>query len=475
MRDPAAADRSSPTLTLIATGIGVTLIILDVTVVNVALERIQATFATSVTGLQWVMNAYTLAFASLMLTAGALGDRLGARRVFVAGFVLFTLASLACGMATGLAMLVVARVVQGIGAALCLPSSLALLSVSFPAPAAKAKAVAIWSAIGGLALAAGPVVGGILVDRLGWPSIFFINLPFGALGIWLTLRYAPPAARAVRRGLDPAGQILAIVALCGLTTLFIQSGPLGWLHPLVIASGVMFVVAAATFIVVESRSPDPMLPLMLFRSGAVSASCIVGLLTNFAFYGLMFVLSLFFQVVKGFSPLQAGLAFLPMTALVTIGNLVAGWLTARYGARLPMVAGQALAAAGYLALASIGSDTSYAAIIAPLLAAGFGTSLTVPSMTTAVLAHVERQRAGIASGVLNAARQIGGVIGVGAFGSLIAAHGGDLIGGMRLAQLAAGAALVLGCGVSAFGLPVPARSRPCPEGARPCPVSDDVM
>jgi DHA2 family methylenomycin A resistance protein-like MFS transporter len=454
-------------LTLIATGIGVVLIILDVTVVNVALERIQASFDTSVTGLQWVMNAYTLAFASLMLTAGALGDRLGAKRVFVAGFVLFTLASLACGAATGLVMLVAARVVQGIGAALCLPSSLALLSISFPAPAARAKAVAIWAAIGGLALAAGPVVGGILVDRLGWPSIFFINLPLGIVGIWLTLRHAPSAAHPGRRGLDPAGQILAIVALAGLTVLFIQSGPLGWTHPLVIASGVAVVVATTAFIVVEDRSADPMLPLTLFRSGAVSASCLVGLLTNFAFYGLMFVLSLFFQSVKGFTPLQAGLAFLPMTALVTVGNLVSGWLTAHYGARLPMVAGQAVAAVGYLALAGISGDTSYGAIVGPLLAAGFGTSLTVPSMTAAVLAHVERQRAGIASGVLNAARQIGGVIGVGAFGSLIAAHGGDLIGGMHLAQLAAGGALVLGCVISAIGLRaravVPATVRECAD------------
>lgn len=464
MRTPAPADHSSPTLTLIATGIGVTLIILDVTVVNVALERIQASFATTVTGLQWVVNAYTLAFASLMLTAGALGDRLGAKRVFVAGFVLFTLASLACGASTGLVMLVVARVVQGVGAALCLPSSLALLSASFPVAAARAKAIAIWSGIGGLALAAGPVVGGILVDRLGWPSIFFINLPLGVVGIWLTLVYAPSAPHAGRRGLDLVGQLLAIVALASLTVLFIESGPLGWTNPLVVASAALVIAATVAFVVIEDRSTDPMLPLSLLGNGAVSASSLVGLLTNFAFYGLMFVLSLFFQAVKGFTPLQAGLAFLPMTALVTIGNLVSGWFTARYGARLPMAVGQALAAVGYMSLAGIGRDTSYGAIVAPLLAAGFGTALTVPSMTAAVLANVERQRAGIASGVLNTARQIGGVIGVGAFGSLIAARGGDLISGMHLAQLAGGAALALGCIISVIGL----RPRPVPAAVQEC-------
>ncbi len=442
---------TSPILTLTATSLGFILIILDVTVVNVALERIKSSLDTDVAGLQWVVNAYTLVFAALLLTAGALCDRLGAKRVFLAGFALFTTASLACGLADHIAMLVAGRVIQGIGAALCVPASLALLNASFPEPASRARAVGIWAGAGGLALAAGPVVGGIMVDRLGWPSIFFLNLPFGVVGLWLTLIYAPSGSRT-RRGLDLFGQVFAILALSGLTLGFIEAGAVGWLHPLVLAGFGSFAVGTVAFLVTEARSSDPMLPLSLFRSSAVIAACIVGLLTNFAYYGLMFVLSLFFQTAKGYSPFATGLAFLPMTALVTVANLVAGRLTARFGPRLPMVVGQAVAAIGYLGLAGINAETPYGVIVGPLLAAGIGVALTVPSMTATVLANTDRQRAGIASGALNAARQTGGVIGVGAFGSLVSGENIDFVGGMHVALILAGLALAVGCLVSAIGL-----------------------
>jgi DHA2 family methylenomycin A resistance protein-like MFS transporter len=443
---------TAPILTLTATSLGFILIILDVTVVNVALERIKTSLDTDVSGLQWVVNAYTLVFAALLLTAGALGDRLGAKRVFLAGLALFTAASLACGLAGHIAMLITGRVVQGVGAALCVPASLALLNASFPEPAARARAISIWAGAGGLALAAGPVVGGIVVDRLGWPSIFFLNLPFGAVGLWLTLAYAPSGSRTPDRGLDFVGQVLAILALGGLTLGFIESGAVGWGHPLVLAGFGCFAVGAVAFLLTEAHSSDPMLPLSLFRSSAVSASCIVGLLTNFAYYGLMFVLSLFFQTAKGYSPLATGLAFLPMTALVTLANLVAGWLAARFGPRLPMVVGQAIAAFGYLALSGVNAKTPYGIIVGPLLAAGIGVALTVPSMTAAVLANTDKRRAGIASGALNAARQTGGVIGVGAFGSLVSGESSYLVGGMHVALIVAGLALVVGCLVSVIGL-----------------------
>ena len=446
------ADRAaSPRLTLIATSLGFVLIILDVTVVNVALERIKASFGTDVTGLQWVINAYTLVFASLLLTAGALGDRFGAKRIFVSGFALFTAASLACGLADSITVLIAGRMTQGVGAALCVPASLALVSTSFPDAAARARAVSVWAGVGGLALAAGPVVGGVMVDRFGWPSIFFLNLPLGLLGLWLTLAYAPAGLRTPDRGLDLVGQMLVIIALGGLTFAFVESGELGWTHPLVVVGFGVFAVAGASFLLTEARSTKPMLPLSLFRAPAVGAACLVGLLTNFAYYGLMFVLSLYFQATKGYSPLATGLAFLPMTALVTIASLAAGALTARFGPRLPMVLGQALAAFGYLALADINAGTSYNMLVGPFLAAGVGVALTVPSMTSAVLANVEKKRTGIASGALNAARQTGGVIGVGVFGSLVA--GPDrLLGGMHLALILAGVALAIGCLVSILGI-----------------------
>ena len=452
MSYPKPAPAVSPRLTLIATSLGLVLVILDVTVVNVALERIQLSLSTSVTGLQWVLNAYTLVFASLLLTAGSLGDRFGARRVFVTGLALFTAASLACGMAGGITALIAGRVVQGIGAALCVPASLALLNASFPNAGARARAVSIWSGVGGLALAAGPVVGGVMVARFGWPSIFLLNLPLGLLGLWMTLSYAPAGPKTPRRGLDIAGQVLAVLALSGISIGFVESGALGWSHPLVLLGFACFLVAAPAFLLMEARSTDPMLPLSMFRSPALSAACVVGFITNFAYYGLMFVLSLFFQATKNYSPLATGLAFLPMTALVTVTNLVAGWLTARHGPRLPMAMGQLLAACGYWALAGIGAGTPYGLIVGPLLAAGIGVALTVPAMTAAVLSHVDRHRTGIASGTLNAARQMGGVIGVGVFGSLVAGGEDKILSGMHTAMILAAIALGIGALVSLFGV-----------------------
>jgi MFS transporter, DHA2 family, methylenomycin A resistance protein len=299
-----------------------------------------------------------------------------------------------------------------------------------------------------------------MVDRLGWPSIFFLNLPLGALGIWLTIAHAPLAPRTRDRGLDPVGQILAIVALGGLTLAFIETGALGWTHAIVLFGFACFFVGMPLFLLTEASGNDPMLPLRLFRSPGVSISCFVGLTVNFAFYGLMFVLSLFFQATKGYSPLATGLAFLPMTALVTVTNLVAGTLTARYGPGVPMTIGQALAGAGYIALAGINAGTPYTLIVGPLLAAGIGAALTVPAMTAAVLASTEKQRAGTAAGVLNAARQVGGVIGVGVFGSLMSGQTNDVVGAMHVALLLAAAALGVGCLVSLVGFARDRASKP---------------
>jgi len=453
MKNSNAKTGASPRLTLIATSLGFVLIILDVTVVNVAVERIEVSLHAGVTGLQWVINAYALLFASLLPSAGTFSDRFGAKRVFATGLVLFTTASLICGMSTNLGMLIAGRISQGIGAAFCVPSSLALLNASFPNAASRARAVGIWAGAGGLGLAAGPVVGGVVVDQFGWPTIFFLNLPLGLIGLWLTIVHAPSGSKVPDRSLDLIGQALAIVALAALTFGFIESGELGWTSPAVLAGFACSIVAATSFLLVEARSADPMLPLSLFATPAVGAACLVGLLSNFAYYGLMFVLSLFFQVVKGFSPLATGLAFLPMTALVTVASLVAGWLTARFGPRLPMAIGQALAGCGYLALAGLAdAATPYGILVGPMLAAGIGVALTVPSMTTAVLANVQRQHGGVASGALNAARQIGGVIGVGVFGSLVAGGSDDLPSGMHVALLIAGLALMIGCLISIVGV-----------------------
>ncbi|MGF6922139.1 MFS family permease [Paraburkholderia sp. 40] len=251
-----------------------------------------------------MLNAYTIAFACLLLSAGALGDRLGARRVFVSGFALFTLASVGYGFATGAAMLVMARVAQGVGAALCVPSPLSLLNASFPDPRARAEAVSIWAGTAALALGAGPIVGGGPVDCFGWPSIFLINVPFGVAGIWLTPAHAPDTVRDAARRFDLPGQMLAVVALAALMFGVVESGSLGWGSPAVRTGIACSVVFGLLFVLVEKRQRHPMLPLSLFQIPTINVSSAIGLSLNFGYYGLMFAMSLFFQSVRHYMPLD---------------------------------------------------------------------------------------------------------------------------------------------------------------------------
>jgi DHA2 family methylenomycin A resistance protein-like MFS transporter len=405
--------------TLVAAGLGFVVVLLDVSVVNVALETLRANFGTDIAGLQWVVNAYTLVFAALLLTCGALGDRLGARTVFAAGFGVFTMASLACGFAASLTLLVVARVVQGMGAALLVPSSLLLLQQAFPDPAQRSRAVGWWGAAGGIALAAGPVVGGLLIAHVGWRSIFLINLPIGVLGLALTLRYAPPAVANAGRGLDLPGQLAAILALASLTAALTEASRLGWFHPWVCGGIALSFLSATAFYWLEQHSAAPMLPLSLFRSATFSTATAVGLVVNFAYYGLVFVFSLFFQAVQQFTPQQTGLAFLPMTAILMVMNIAAGRLVTRVGTRALMVSGLALASLGYLLLLRVDADRPYLTLVVPMLLAASGIALVVPTMTNATLSSVEAAYAGIASGILNSARQIGGMLGVAVCGFFV--------------------------------------------------------
>jgi MFS transporter, DHA2 family, methylenomycin A resistance protein len=415
---------------LVATALGFGVVQLDVTVVNVAMQPIGAALGGSTTALQWIVNAYTLALASLILSAGAWGDRIGAKRVFVGGFAMFTLASAACGLAPSLGLLVAARVAQGIGAAVLIPCSLTLLTHSHPG-AERARAVGIWAACASLALSAGPLVGGVLIEAVGWRAIFFINAPLGVLGIALTLRYAAETPRTPRR-IDLPGQTLAIVALCALAASTITGGQDGFTAPLVLVGYGVAVVALVGFLRVELHSREPMLPLPLFRSRTFATTSAVGLLVNVAIYGLIFVLSLYFQTVRGASVLATGMAFLPMTAAVFVGNLLAGRIVRASGVR-PALAGSAVLIAAALAgLLIVDRSTPFTALVVQLVLLGFGAGVVVPTMTTALLGSVEPTRSGVASGTLNTARQTGSVIGVALFGSLA---NGRLVPGLRLSLL----------------------------------------
>jgi DHA2 family methylenomycin A resistance protein-like MFS transporter len=284
---------------LVATSLGFGVVQLDVSVVNVAIAPIGADLDAPVAGLQWVVNTYTLGFAALILSAGALGDRIGARRVFLCGFVLFTAASAACGLAPTLGALVAARGLQGVGAAALVPCSLSLLAHAYPQRQARARAVGRWAAGASVAVAGGPLVGGLLIASLGWRSIFFINVPIGLVAIGLTRRYTVETTRSRGRGLDVPGQVVAVVALVGLTAAVVEGGRRGFTAPLVLAAFTVAVGAGVGFVAVESRRERPMLRLRLFRSRTFSATSLIGLLVNVAFYGLIFVFSLYFQTARG--------------------------------------------------------------------------------------------------------------------------------------------------------------------------------
>jgi DHA2 family methylenomycin A resistance protein-like MFS transporter len=412
----------APALALAAMSLGLGVVQLDITIVNTALSSIGTSLGSSVAELQWVVTAYTVALAAFILTAGALGDRLGAKRIFIAGFAIFTLASLACAMAPSAMVLIAARAVQGLGAAILVPNSLTLLNHAYADPKARGRAVGIWAAGAAAALTAGPFVGGVLIALVGWRSIFLVNLPIGAAGLWLAWRYAEETPRLVQREIDLPGQIAAIAALGALAGALIEGGALGWSHPLVITGFAAAAVAALLFVWREARAPQPMLPLALFGHRLFALSALVGLLFNIAFYGLIFVLSLYFQKVNGWSPFVTGLAFVPMMAMVLPANLITAWVSERLGAPQTIALASVITAAGCVALLPLAPGMSYWAIGAQLVVLGGGLGLLVPSLTSTLLGSVEKSRSGIAAGVLNATRQTGSVLGVALFGSLV---GGD--------------------------------------------------
>jgi DHA2 family methylenomycin A resistance protein-like MFS transporter len=408
---------------VVATSLSFFVTQLDVTIVNVALPRMAQDLSASVGTLQWVVDAYTLALAVTMLSAGALGDRLGVKRGFQLGIVCFGGASLGCALAPSALSLILGRVFQGIGAAAMLPNSLALLNHAFGHDAARrANAVGWWTAMGAIALAMGPVIGGILLSALGWRWIFYVNLPLCALGLGLAARL--PASRAERavEGFDAAGQLCAAAALTLLTAGIIEMGHLGLAQPITWSYLGGAALCAALFAVVERRSANPILPARLLSGRMFLPAVGFGMVMNFTYYGTIFTLSIFLQRVLGYSPLRAGLAFLPLTAGFFISNVISGPVVARFGPRLPMMVGACIDAVGFALLLSVDIHASYRELALGFLLIPLGMGLGVPAMTTAVLSSVERHISATASAVLNTARQASGAVGVAILGAW--AHGG---------------------------------------------------
>jgi MFS transporter, DHA2 family, methylenomycin A resistance protein len=420
-------------MALLTICLGYFMVILDTMVVNVAVPSLGHDLHAGVSALQWVVAGYTLVFAGLLLSGGTLGDRMGPKRVLRAGLAVFTLASAACALAPTAGFLIAARLAQGAGAALFVPASLMFLQALYAEPRRRAHAFGLWGGVAGVAAASGPIVGGLLIAGFGWRSVFLVNVPIGLLTLVGVRRLPDVPGR--RRQADILGQILGIATLAALTAALIETSAL---------AGVAAVVLAAAFFYTERRVPVPMLPLVLLRSRPFAAGSVVGLLINLGFYGQLFVTTLYFQDLRGYSALNTGLLLLPESAMASVGSILSGRIMSRTGPWPPMVAGLALGAAGLLGLVAAAPHTAYGVLVVPLAAAGLGMSLTMPAATAAVMGSAPAEHAGLASGVVNTARQVGGVIGVALLGTLVA-HRASFPAGLRVSMLIAACAFAIAC------------------------------
>ena len=418
---------------------------LDVTIVNVALDAIGHTFGASTAQLQWVVDAYVLALAAMLLSAGAIGDRVGSRRAFAAGLVLFGLTSAACGLASDPLALIAARAAQGAAGALLIPPSLALIAHAADGDARRrAAAVGWWTAAGGVSIAAGPVLGGLVVETVGWRWVFFVNLPVCLLGAVLTLAVAPATPAKPRVTLDLPGQALAVAAVSLLVGGLIEGGHRGW-GGAPLAALVAGLALALGFVLFERRAPHPAMPLNVFRQRPAWTALVVGSSLNFTYYGLIFVLGLYMLRALHWPPSKTGLAFLPLTATFIVSNLLSGGLVTRFGARMVTAGGLLIAACGYALTARLDAGSGLLEMLSGFALIPGGMGLAIPALTSGLLASVDRHDAGAASGALNACRQVGGAAGVAIFGALAGANPARGLGpsAISAAALLVGAAIVV--------------------------------
>jgi EmrB/QacA subfamily drug resistance transporter len=396
--------------------------ILDTTVVNLGLHAIQGDLHVSLTVLQWVLDIYNLVYAGFILTGGVLGDLFGRRRVFSIGIALFTFGSLICALAPNATLLICGRGVAGLGAALQLPGALSILTVTFPEPGERARAIAIWGGFNGLAMAVGPTVGGLLVDYFGWRSIFYLVVPFGAVALVLAFTSVSESASPKGRRLDLSGQVLSILALGLLAFGFIQAPALGWSSPLILGCVFGSAVSFAALLKVESATPGALLSPAVFRNRAFSVAIANAAMMTFGFYTLLFIFPLYLQEIRGNSAVVTGLKLLPLSITFFLVSLIAGRLLNRVGARALIAAGLGLFGAGLLALTLVSGQSSFAAMVPALVAIGLGNGLAFGAIMTVAVSNVDDSRSGMSSGLVNVARMVGATLGVAIPGSIFGAH-----------------------------------------------------
>jgi EmrB/QacA subfamily drug resistance transporter len=439
--------------TLAAVAFGLFMIMLDNTVVNVALPTIRTDLDATLSELEWVVTGYALTFAALMLIGGKLADAYGRRLIFVAGIVVFTIASLMCGLSDTGGELIGWRIVQGAGAALMNPATLSIIAATF-APRERGTAIGIWAGVSALALAIGPLVGGLLTEHLNWNWIFFINVPVGILGIAASFVFIDESRDEEHVRLDLPGLVTSALGLFALTYGLIEANNYGWTSTRIVGSFVVAALALGGFLLLEHRQRAPMLDLSLFRSGSYAGANTVMLLVALSMFGVFFFVSLYMQTILGYSAVQAGAAFLPMTMLIIVAAPIAGKTSDRVGSRWLMTAGMVLLSIQLLYFSQLGQDASFWQLLPGMLIGGLGMSLTMTPTAAAATRAVPVNKAGVGSAVLNAMRQVGGSLGIAVMGAIMADRAGGrqtaaaFMDGFSAALMVASAIALLGAVVA---------------------------
>jgi EmrB/QacA subfamily drug resistance transporter len=422
MRARIFAEENKKWWTLMAVAFGLFMIMLDNTVVNVALPSIARDLKIGISELEWIVTGYALVFAALLITGGKLADMFGRRKIFVIGLAIFSLSSLACGLAPSASFLIGARCAQGVGAALMNPATLSIITATFPAKQ-RGQAIGIWAGVSALALAIGPLVGGLIVDNIGWNWIFFVNVPIGVLGIVVSLLVIKESRdTSHEQSIDLPGLLTSGLALFSLSYALIEGNSKGWASAEILGLFVAAAVFLAAFVVLEKRQRLPMLDLSLFKIPSFVGANVVALLVSLGMFGVFFFVSLYVQNVLGFSPTKSGAIFLPMTILIILIAPIAGKLSDRIGGRWLMGGGMATLGVSLLLYQRIGLHSTFWTLLPSLILGGIGMAMTMSPMTSVAMASVPVDKAGVGSGVLNSFRQIGGALGIAVMGAILASY-----------------------------------------------------
>ncbi|MFF8312843.1 MFS transporter [Streptomyces lydicus] len=422
---------------------------LDNTVLNVALPSMQRELHASVSGMQWTIDAYTLVLASLLMLAGSTADRLGRRRIFMVGLVVFALGSLLCSLAPGLSWLVVFRMVQAVGGSMLNPVAMSIITNTFTDPRERARAIGVWGGVVGISMAAGPVIGGLLVQSVGWRSIFWINVPIGALALFLTLRYVPESRAPRPRRVDPVGQLLVIALLGSLTYAIIEAPGAGWTSPEILGFVLVALVSLAALIGYERRRTEPLIDLRFFHSAPFSGATVVAVCAFAALGGFLFVNTLYLQNIRGLSALEAGLYMLPMAGMTLVCAPLSGRLVGSRGPRLPLLlAGTTMGASGLL-FAAFDAQASNSLLFAGYVLFGTGFGLVNAPITNTAVSGMPRAQAGVAAAVASTSRQVGQSLGVAVIGAVLAGGAYAAAGGQQFVAAARPAWwIIAGCGAA---------------------------